>query len=301
MNASAIVKRFAGQSNTIAIPRALIEMTGDYVSAAVLSQVIYWADKMGGEFYKTDEDFCSELCVSPYQLRQARAKLEEFGVKTVRKGVPAKMHYGFDEEAFNNKLLSFFTTVPEETKEQVSEETSQLIQKTTTVDYTEENPPIIPPQEKADKEKKEGPAEQSESFTLARQSANGSLEPKKTSELRNEDFSAAAFAEAYNRLKPDAWAKCGKLNSERRRKINKFLRENAEAETILENAMRYVSQDKWWCDKNISFDTLFTKNHLLEWHEKQVSQGFFGGMSEADRKLARNAERMYNALKGMAA
>ena len=141
-----IVKQFSGQERTISIPRPFIEMTGDYVCAAVLSQLLYWWGKMGREFYKSDEELSQELCITPYQLRRARKALEEFGVVHKRKGVPARMHYQIDEKTLNNQLCSFLTTVPKETREtsyeetsqQVSREPSQLIQKITSIDDTKE-------------------------------------------------------------------------------------------------------------------------------------------------------------------
>ena len=124
-----LIRRLAGQDNLLTVPRLFVEMTGDHASAIMLSQVIYWQDKMQGKmFYKTDDDFGTEICMSPYQLNRCRSALESFGLSYERKGIPAKMHYKLDMEFFENKLLSFLGTADQVSSEQVPIETSQLIQ-----------------------------------------------------------------------------------------------------------------------------------------------------------------------------
>ena len=137
-----IVSKLVGQDNTITIPRAFVEALGSYETSAILSQLIYWYSKMGKEFYKTDEDFCQELCLTVYQLKKARKDLEGFGVNTKRKGVPAKLYYSLDLELLTNKLAEILLTGEAKTAELESKESANYIQETTTEDYLQKIKPL---------------------------------------------------------------------------------------------------------------------------------------------------------------
>jgi hypothetical protein len=114
-----LVQRFVGQHNVVTIPAPFIAMTGDYVTAALLAQVMYHHDREGGIFQKTDDEFGKELHLSPYQLGRARKALEAFGVTSRREGIPARMWYDLDAEKLERQLLSFLGT-----GDQVSSDTS---------------------------------------------------------------------------------------------------------------------------------------------------------------------------------
>lgn len=59
---------------------------------------------MGGEFYKTNEDWCKEICMTRSVFDTARKSAEKY-VKIVKRGLPAKNYYRVDYEALGAALL----------------------------------------------------------------------------------------------------------------------------------------------------------------------------------------------------
>lgn len=82
----------SGQRQIITIPRILVSVTGSYEAAALLAQVLYWHDKMGGRFYKSLQSWAEELSLGIKQVRTARDHLVAQGFVTVdlarAKGAP---------------------------------------------------------------------------------------------------------------------------------------------------------------------------------------------------------------------
>lgn len=108
----ALIKQFAGQANTLVIPRVFIDLTGDHLAALLLSQILYWSDKTAnpdGWFYKTADEWHEELGLSNFQVKRAAALLSQFGVETkVRKvKLTPKMHYRIDLQLFTDLFLKF--------------------------------------------------------------------------------------------------------------------------------------------------------------------------------------------------
>lgn len=97
---------FAGQGNTLIIPRPYIDFCkGDHLAALLLSQILYWADRTGdpeGWFAKSYDEWYIEIGMTEYQVRRAiqgdrRGKQKAFSLKSV--GIetdrrPSKYHRG---------------------------------------------------------------------------------------------------------------------------------------------------------------------------------------------------------------
>lgn len=100
-----LIRSLVGQANVLTIPRVFITVTGDHISALLLSQILYWTsrtDDPEGWFYKSAKEWEEELAISDYQLSRATKKLAEAGVQTKLKkvaGAPTQ-HYRIDEETF---------------------------------------------------------------------------------------------------------------------------------------------------------------------------------------------------------
>lgn len=95
----------------IAYHRVYSEITGGLTTGVMLSQLVYWDMTMGGEFYKTNEDFQSELGMSEWEFKQAKKKLiEKTLIETKRKGVPAKTFYNVNTDRVISLLLSWAET-----------------------------------------------------------------------------------------------------------------------------------------------------------------------------------------------
>ena len=87
----------------VVYPSYLKITKGDYQAAAVLAQVIYWHDRMGKMFYKTDKDFAKDLLISIESFRRSKKKLRELGViKITLKGTPRKTWYEVNYNFFTN-------------------------------------------------------------------------------------------------------------------------------------------------------------------------------------------------------
>ncbi len=76
------------------------DVTGSTTAGILLSQLMYWWQKVGGrEFYKTDAEIIEETHLSAQELKTAKKalKLCDF-IKIKARGVPAKTFYDIDTE-----------------------------------------------------------------------------------------------------------------------------------------------------------------------------------------------------------
>ena len=102
------LRRFAGQENSIVIPKPFVQFTGGIEPAMMLSQLLYWSERNGGRgrVYKTDKEWADELSLTKYAVRQARAKLESLGILKTEihraNGNPT-VHYYLLEDALSEK------------------------------------------------------------------------------------------------------------------------------------------------------------------------------------------------------
>lgn len=82
------------------------QLTGSVSAGIVLSQLLYWWYAVKErDFYKTDEEFSSELSMGIYEFRTAKELLKKKKlVKTKIKGIPAKTYYIIDIEALLSQL-----------------------------------------------------------------------------------------------------------------------------------------------------------------------------------------------------
>lgn len=108
-----LLRQFAGQANTLTIPRPFITMTGSLEAALLLSQVIYWSDRStmkDGWFAKSYAEWEDELTLTQYQVSKAVKLLKDFGVETrLKKFKDAPtVHYRIDQAVFLNRIMKFF-------------------------------------------------------------------------------------------------------------------------------------------------------------------------------------------------
>lgn len=256
-----IVQALVGQDNTIVIPRVVVKLVGDHMTAAVLCQILYWHGKCGPSFHKTDDELCEEVAVSEYQLRRARKALQDFGITTVRKGIPARLHYQVDIDAFTNKLLSFLGTGGEETKGQVAQETQGLIQKTT------------------------------QKTTQKTQSIGESPKPR-TGEPSESEFFQQCLA-TYGEVKHVAWADHKGLTDRTKsnlRKVVKYFGGREAALDAFRDALTHLASTKW-AQKKLSLDNLTSNDKIISEAEKHRSSNGFTG---ADARAFQRAQTIFN-------
>ncbi len=149
-----IIASFSGNERNIVIPKTYLEITGDYPTAALLNQLVFWSDKSkrkDGYFYKKYDEWHDELLLSDYQIRRITKKLEEMNFVTTAlkkaNGTPTK-HYKINMEEIqkaimkklHNGKLSNLTIDSKETKHSLdSKETKESLTYDYTDNYNNEN------------------------------------------------------------------------------------------------------------------------------------------------------------------
>lgn len=109
-----LISEFTGQNNIITAPRIFVKTLNSLPQAILLNQLIYWQDKMKGEWlFKTYETWEEEIGLSKYEIRKATKKFKELGfLETIVKkaaGSPT-VHYKLDKNKFMDwfvKILTF--------------------------------------------------------------------------------------------------------------------------------------------------------------------------------------------------
>lgn len=177
-NVTELFRRFAGQVNTLTIPRPFIDLcNGDHLAALLLSQILYWSDRTDdkdGWFSKSYLEWHEELAMTEYQVKRAvngdkRNKtkipaLIDFGVETKLKpsnfhSGAATLHYRVNikklQEAVlnfvNNAVLDNVQNAPQTMLETPPKQCSELYTETTTETKTEKKPRAKSPEVVASK------------------------------------------------------------------------------------------------------------------------------------------------------
>ena len=83
------------------------QITGSTTAGIMLSQLMYWHDKMQGkEFWKTDEEIMDETALTKNELRGAKKTIKKLPfVNIERKGVPCRTFYKIDEDGINECII----------------------------------------------------------------------------------------------------------------------------------------------------------------------------------------------------
>ena len=107
-----LITSYSGNERTITIPKIYLELTGDYPTAALLNQMIFWSDKTkrtDGFFYKTYGEWEEETTLSEYQVRRSSKRLKELGVLETElrraNGSPT-LHYKVNMDKLSESILN---------------------------------------------------------------------------------------------------------------------------------------------------------------------------------------------------
>ena len=108
-----LIKSFVGQANLLTVPRLFIDYTGDLESALLLSQIVYWADKIerqDGFMYKTYSEWQLEIGLNEYSVRKAANHLKKMGILETEvhkaNGNPT-VHYRLISGRFSTSFLQY--------------------------------------------------------------------------------------------------------------------------------------------------------------------------------------------------
>lgn len=121
-----VISSLTGQKNIIPIPVEFIRFTGDYHTAALLNQIIYWTERTNdpeGWFYKSYEEWESEIALNKYFVSKSIKLLIQKGIiETVVRKINNNtvLHYRLLKETFSELFISHLDTkvVPEEPRSQ---------------------------------------------------------------------------------------------------------------------------------------------------------------------------------------
>lgn len=93
----------------IAFHRAFAKLAGSVNAGVMLSQGYYWSKRTkspAGWFYKTQDEWEAETCLSRREQETARKLLRQTGFwEEDRRGNPARLYYRIDRRAFNLALF----------------------------------------------------------------------------------------------------------------------------------------------------------------------------------------------------
>lgn len=147
----AIVKQFSGQDNIVTVPKVFVKLTGDFTSAILLNQIVFYSDKSkrnDGFFYKTYKEWEEEVCMSERQVRYGSKKLKEAGyleTKVMKANGAPTVHYKLDYDKLLDSILTK-CQIPNEqnvsldtdkTSETLTEITTEITTENTTIPYVE--------------------------------------------------------------------------------------------------------------------------------------------------------------------
>lgn len=148
--AKKLINSLSGQANILTIPRVYLEITGDYQSAILLNQIVFWSDRTkrkDGFFYKSYKDWEQEILLTQYQVKRATSHLKKLGLvdtKLKRANNAPTTHYKINMECLTDEIIKKLDNREtsqsdyEETKHSDYKETSQSDYKETSQSITEE-------------------------------------------------------------------------------------------------------------------------------------------------------------------
>ena len=117
-----MISQYAGQENIITVPRFFVNILGSLSHAVFLNQLLYWQDKMKGDWlFKTYQEWKEEIGISAYEIRKVTKKFIELGFLETQikkaKGNPT-VHYRLKSEEFLNWLIKILTNESEKFNKQ---------------------------------------------------------------------------------------------------------------------------------------------------------------------------------------
>jgi hypothetical protein len=120
-NMTAIRDLLDGLNRPIAFRRALVDLTGSVQAALMLSQAIYWQERVtreDGWWYKSIEEWQEETGLNRRRLETARKKNGKY-LSSVLRDIPARLYWKVNREALRRDLVAMYpgnspSTTPEQ-------------------------------------------------------------------------------------------------------------------------------------------------------------------------------------------
>jgi DnaD/phage-associated family protein len=121
-----LIKQFTGHENIIAVPRILIDLTGDQVLAMMLNQLLYWSDKKEW-VYKSLEDWCAEIGHISRRTMNEFAELPYIETEVRKADGAPTTHYRIDDDNFYQALSKLIFSQNEDDESLESDESVKWI------------------------------------------------------------------------------------------------------------------------------------------------------------------------------
>ena len=238
-----VIQDFSGTENSISINKVYLRYTGDLQTGAFLSQVVYWCDKSSrkdGFFYKSYEEWKSELYMSEYSIRKAVKELKSLGIletKLIKANGSPTLHYKLNKTKFTQEIISFLNKENSEKAVEVAENKGENNDETVVaVGFCENEESILRNQRIHSANSKNPFCENEETLT--------SLTTSPTTSLTNSKKKCANRT-SYDSQFEEFWKLYPKKSSKKKayEAFNRVMKKHSY-ETILSGLEKYVSHIK---------------------------------------------------------
>jgi len=96
----------------IAVYPVYIDLTGSVTGGLLLSQLLYWLEKVDREIWKTDAEILAETRLTQTEFKNAKKAIEALPFMSVTKrGIPPKTFYAVDWDALGIAIESLISSV----------------------------------------------------------------------------------------------------------------------------------------------------------------------------------------------
>src|SRR5690606_33376291 len=108
----ALIAQTSGQKNILTIPKIYVELTGNFTTALLLNQIVFYSDKSkrdDGYFYKTYKEWEEEVLLTERQVRHSVNKLKKMGLvetKVMKANGSPTVHYKLNYDKLVDLILA---------------------------------------------------------------------------------------------------------------------------------------------------------------------------------------------------
>jgi len=96
----------------IAVYPIYIDLTGSISGGLLLSQLLYWLEKVDREIWKTDAEIMAETRLTQTEFRNAKKAISALPfVSVTKRGIPPKTFYAVDWDGLANEIDSLISSV----------------------------------------------------------------------------------------------------------------------------------------------------------------------------------------------
>ncbi len=144
-----IISEFCGQNNIITAPRIFVKIFDDIAPAIFLSQLLYWQNKMKGDWlFKTYKTWKEEIGLSEYEIKKASKLFKEIGFleTKIQKAIGnPTVHYKLNNDKFLEWFLKILSIENENFKKPYIKNINKEVLSKDNTEAIQKESPIIKP------------------------------------------------------------------------------------------------------------------------------------------------------------